>query len=81
MTRPLRIEYEGAVYHITSRGNAGEKIFFTDSDRSAFLEILAQTVDRYGWLCHAYCLMTNHYHLLIETPNANLSRRFEGHIP
>jgi len=74
MARPLRIEYEGAVYHITSRGNAGEKIFFTDSDRGAFLEILAQTVDRYGWLCHAYCLMTNHYHLLIETPNANLSR-------
>ena len=74
MARPLRIEYEGAVYHITSRGNAGEKIFFTDSDRGAFLEILAQTVDRYGWLCHTYCLMTNHYHLLIETPNANLSR-------
>lgn len=74
MARPLRIEYEGAVYHITSRGNAGEKIFFTDSDRDTFLETLAQTVDRYGWLCHAYCLMTNHYHLVIETPNANLSR-------
>ena len=74
MARPLRIEYEEALYHITSRGNAGERIFFTDSDRGAFLETLAQTVDRYGWLCHAYCLMTNHYHLLIETPNANLSR-------
>jgi len=74
MARPLRVEYEGAVYHITSRGNSGERIFFIDSDRGAFLKILAQAVERYGWLCHAYCLMTNHYHLLIETPNANLSR-------
>ena len=74
MARALRIQYEGAVYHITSRGNAREKIFFTRSDREAFLEILAQVVERYGWICHAYCLMTNHYHLLIETPNANLSR-------
>jgi len=74
MARPLRIEYEGALYHITTRGNAREKIFFTDSDRVAFLEILSEVVDRYGWLCHAYCLMTNHYHLLIETTHANLSR-------
>lgn len=74
MARPLRIEYEGAVYHITSRGNARERIFFTDSDREAFLEILDQVAERYGWICHAYCLMTNHYHLLVETPNANLSR-------
>jgi len=74
MARALRIQYEGAVYHITSRGNAREKIFFTRSDREAFLEILTQVVERYGWICHAYCLMTNHYHLLIETPNANLSR-------
>lgn len=74
MARPLRIEFEGAVYHITTRGNAQNSIFFTDSDRHAFLEILAKAVDRYGWLCHAYCLMTNHYHLLIETPEPNLSR-------
>ena len=74
MARPLRIEFEGALYHLTSRGNAGEKIFFTESDRQAFLDILGEAVKRYGWICHAYCLMTNHYHLLIETPNANLSR-------
>ena len=74
MARPLRIEYEGAVYHITSRGNAREKIYFTDSDHSAFLEILGSAVERCRWLCHAYCLMPNHYHLLIETPHANLSR-------
>ena len=74
MARPLRIEYEGALYHLTSRGNARERIFFTDSDREAFLGILGDVVERFGWLCHAYCLMTNHYHLLIETPNANLSR-------
>jgi putative transposase len=74
MARPLRIEFEGALYHITSRGNAGAKIFFTESSRQAFLDILGEVVKRYGWICHAYCLMTNHYHLLIETPNANLSR-------
>ena len=74
MARPLRIEYEGALYHVTSRGNAREKIFFTKTDHHAFLDILTQVVERYGWICHAYCLMTNHYHLLIETPNANLSR-------
>ena len=62
------------MYHITSRGNAREKVFFTRSDRETFLEILTQVVERYGWICHAYCLMTNHYHLLIETPNSNLSR-------
>jgi len=60
--------------HITSRGNAREKTFFTRSDREAFLDILGEVVERYGWICHAYCLMTNHYHLLVETPNANLSR-------
>jgi len=74
MARPLRIEYEGAVYHVTSRGNAGAKIFLDDVDRSRFLEILKDVVARFGWICHAYCLMGNHYHLLIETPDANLSR-------
>jgi len=74
MTRPLRLEYEGAIYHVTSRGNAQEDVFLKDSDRTRFLEILGDVVARYGWICHAYCLMNNHYHLLIETPRANLSR-------
>lgn len=62
MTRPLSLEYEGAIYHITSRGNAREDIFLDDGDRARFLEILGDVVARYGWICHAYCLMTNHYH-------------------
>ena len=74
MARPLRIEYEGAVYHATTRGNSGDDIFLDDADREHFLEILASTVERFGWICHAYCLMSNHYHLLVETPQPNLSR-------
>ena len=74
MARPLRLEFDGAVYHITSRGDDRESIFFDDDDRGRFLEILTNVVDRHGWLCHAFCLMTNHYHLLIETPEAGLSR-------
>ena len=74
MARPLRIEFEGALYHVTSRGNAGQDIFADDEDRDAFLEILADTTARFVWICHAYCLMSNHYHLLLETPDANLSR-------
>lgn len=74
MARPLRIEYEGAVYHTTSRGNARQGIFLNDEDRLSFLKILSDVVARYNWVCHAYCLMPNHYHLLLETPDANLSR-------
>jgi putative transposase len=73
MARPLRIEYPGAVYHVTSRGNDRKAIFRGDSDRSNFLDTLDQVIHRYHWLCHAYCLMDNHYHLLIETPDGNLS--------
>jgi len=73
MARPLRIEYPGAVYHITARGNAREPIFKDDEDRRGFLEILGKVVARYNWRCHAYCLMGNHYHLMIETPDGNLS--------
>lgn len=73
MARPLRLEFPGAVYHVTSRGNARQKIFFTDTDRQLFLDTLTQVVSRYGWICHGYCLMANHYHLLIETPKGNLS--------
>jgi putative transposase len=74
MARPLRIEYDGALYHITSRGNARKPIYKDDDDRRAFLEILSKTNKRFNWLCHAYCLMNNHYHLVIETPDGNLSK-------
>jgi len=73
MARPLRVEFPGAVYHITSRGNKRGKIFEDNKDRETFLEILGSVVKRYNFLCHAYCLMGNHYHLLIETPDGNLS--------
>jgi len=73
MARPLRIEYPGAVYHITSRGNEKKAVFRDGEDRLDLLDILADVMHRYNWLCHAYCLMDNHYHLLIETPDANLS--------
>jgi len=71
---PFRIEYPGAIYHITSRGNARQRIFEDDKDRASFLELLKSIINRYNWLCHAYCLMDNHYHLLIETPEGNLSQ-------
>ena len=74
MARPLRIEFPGAVYHLTSRGNARQPVFADAQDRHAFLDTLAEVVARFGWRCHAYCLMDNHYHLLVETPEANLAR-------
>ena len=74
MARPLRIEYPGALYHITSRGDRGERIYENDADRMAFLQTLERVVERFQWVCHAYCLMGNHYHLLVETPEPNLSR-------
>jgi REP element-mobilizing transposase RayT len=74
MARPLRIEFAGAVYHVTSRGNAKQAIFIDDEDRGRFVDVLSIVAERFNWLCHAYCLMKNHYHLLIETPNANLSK-------
>ncbi|MBI1870140.1 MAG: transposase [Chlamydiae bacterium] len=73
MARPLRIEYPDALYHITSRGNAKDNIYVDRTDREKFLRILSSVIFRYHWLCHAYCLMDNHYHLIIETPDANLS--------
>jgi putative transposase len=73
MTRPLRIEFAGAVYHITSRGNEKKTVFKDDQDRTTFLNTLQHVNKRYNWICHAYCLMDNHYHLLIETPDGNLS--------
>ena len=73
MARPLRIEYPGAIYHVTTRGNGSNRIFYDDQDRKMFLSVLGMVVKRYNWFCHAYCLMDNHYHLTIETPDANLS--------
>ncbi len=74
MARPLRIEYPGALYHVTTRGNAGNRIFRTDKDREYFLNLLGFIIERFHWLCHAWCLMDNHYHLILETPEGNLSR-------
>jgi len=73
MARPLRLKYSGALYHIASRGNERKKIFRDDEDRELFLRALALVVKKHKWTCHAYCLMDNHYHLLIETPEPNLS--------
>jgi len=74
MARPLRIEFPGAVYHVTSRGNARQPIFNDDEDKGGFLDTLSIVVERFNLLCHAYCLMENHYHLLVETPKGNLSK-------
>jgi putative transposase len=74
MARPLRLELAGALYHVTSRGDGREDIFLSDADRLVWLEILGQVCNRFNWVCHAYCQMTNHYHLVIETPDANLSK-------
>jgi putative transposase len=74
MARPIRIEYEGGFYHVTSRGNARQDIFANAEDYRIFLAILAKVVERYRWIVHAYCLMVNHYHLMVETPQANLSQ-------
>ena len=74
MARPLRIEYDGALYHVTSRGNDRKSIFKDDGDRELLLHTLAQVNERFHWICHAYCLMNNHYHLIIETPDGNLSK-------
>ncbi len=81
MSRPLRIEYPGALYHVTSRGNAREAIYLCDEDRERFLQMWQEEVKHQGWICYAYCLMDNHYHLLFETPEGNLSQgmqRFNG---
>lgn len=65
MAMPLRIEYPNALYHVTSHGNARNKIFISDQDRENFLFVLNAVIKKYSWLCHAYCLMDNHYHLMI----------------
>jgi len=74
MARPLRLELSGGVYHVTSRGDGREDIYLSDSDREAWLEVFGQVCERFNWVCHAWCQMTNHYHILIETPEANLAQ-------
>lgn len=74
MSRSLRIEFPGALYHVTSRGNGGADIYLDDADRRNFLRVVGEVCARFHWRIHAWCLMTNHYHLVIETPDANLAR-------
>lgn len=74
MGRPLRIEFTGAYYHVTSRGNERKDVFKSQKDREQFLSYLESSVNRYEAVIHAYCLMNNHYHLLLETPSGNLSK-------
>ncbi len=77
MARALRIERPGGRYHVTARGNEKKAIYRDDSDRTHFLELLGEAVERFGIRLHAYVLMENHYHLLVETPEANLSRALQ----
>ena len=89
MARKIRVQYPGAVYHVMSRGNRGEAIFRDHRDRERFLATLGEACEKTGWRVHAFVLMGNHYHLLVETPEANLvagmkwlqgtyARRFNG---
>ena len=73
MSRPLRLQFPGALYHVTVRGNKKADIFLTDVNRRIFLKTLKETIKTHNWLCHAYCLMNNHFHLAIETLEGNLS--------
>lgn len=74
MSRPLRLEFAGALYHVTARGNAREDIFRDDEDRAMFLDLVGREIAQQRWRLYAYCLMGNHYHLLIETAEPNLTR-------
>ncbi|WP_263079874.1 transposase [Endozoicomonas sp. Mp262] len=74
MSRPLRIQYAGALYHVTSRGNERKAIYREDADFCLFLDTLADVCEQFNWVIHSFCLMTNHYHLVVETPDANLSQ-------
>ena len=77
MSRPLRIEYPGAFYHVISRGNARQKIFLSESDKEKFLSYLETGVEQFRYKVHAYCLMDNHYHLLLETAFPNLGKTLQ----
>jgi putative transposase len=73
MTRPLRLEVPDGTFHVTSRGNARQPVFLDDIDCETFLLLLRDAIRRFGWRCLTYCLMVNHYHLLLQTPHANLA--------
>jgi putative transposase len=73
MVRPLRVQFEGAVYHVMARGNRRESIYYEDEDFARFIGLLGKVCTRCNWTVHANCLMTNHYHVVVETPDANLS--------
>jgi putative transposase len=77
MARPLRLERAGGKYHVTARGNERKAIYRDDADRAHFLQLLGEATERFGIRVHAYVLMHNHYHLLLETPEANLSRAMQ----
>ena len=77
MARPLRVEYSGAIYHVINRGNAGEKIFRNNRDREKFIEYLEKAVERFLLNVHSFCLMNNHFHILIETQQPNLSQALQ----
>ncbi len=74
MSRPLRIQYPGAWYHVMNRGRRSENIFYDDKDRNTFLDLLQETSGLWNIRISAYCLMPNHYHILVQTPDANISR-------
>ncbi len=74
MARPLRLELAGGLYHVTSRGDRREDIYVDDDDREEWLSLLGRVCNRFNWRCHVYCLMDNHYHIVIETAEANLSK-------
>lgn len=73
MARPLRLELAGGLYHVTSRGNSRNEIYLDDEDRTNWLELFSDVCSRFNWICHAYCLMSNHYHVVVETVEGNLS--------
>jgi REP element-mobilizing transposase RayT len=74
MARPLRIELAGGLYHVTARGDRRDAIYRDDVDRTARLAVLAEVCARFNWRCHAYCQMTNHDHVVVETAEGNLSK-------
>jgi len=74
MARPIRLEFAGALYHVTARGDRREAIYEDDADREQFVSLLGNVISAFNWRCHAYCLMRNHYHLVVETPDGNLSK-------